>query len=168
MKVYVGTYNKYNNGNLGGEWVDLNDFSSYEEFLDDCKDIHKDEAEPEFMIQDVEEEWSGEKAMFYKNGSVSEEYWEFMEELSKCGIADQVIFEYLSVSGDFEGSAKDMLDGVMENYVGCYNSFEDYADEMKDIPSHIKNYINYDEIKDEYEDEGYMFIEYKDKVYIFY
>ena len=41
-RVYVGTYNKYNNGSLFGKWLDLSDYSD------------KDEQEPEFMFQDYE------------------------------------------------------------------------------------------------------------------
>jgi antirestriction protein len=52
--VYVGTYEKYNNGNLFGEWVDLTDFKDKDEFIEYCKELHKDEYDPEFMFQDYE------------------------------------------------------------------------------------------------------------------
>lgn len=68
-RVYVGTYAKYNAGNLGGGWVDLDGCASYREFLAACKKLHKDEADPEYMIQDCEDmpdglgcmEWIDEK-----------------------------------------------------------------------------------------------------------
>lgn len=53
-RVYVGTYAKYNNGNIGGAWVSLNNCDSYSDFLKKCASIHKDEQDPEFMIQDYE------------------------------------------------------------------------------------------------------------------
>ena len=53
-QVYVGTWKKYNEGNLKGEWVDLTQFASYDEFLKKCKSIHKGERDPEFMIQDYQ------------------------------------------------------------------------------------------------------------------
>jgi antirestriction protein len=53
--VYVGTYAKYNHGDLSGAWLDLDDYSDKEEFLAACKKLHADEEEPEFMIQDKEE-----------------------------------------------------------------------------------------------------------------
>lgn len=31
-RVYVGTYNKYNNGSLFGKWLDLSDYSDKDEF----------------------------------------------------------------------------------------------------------------------------------------
>lgn len=54
-RVYVGTYAKYNNGNIGGAWVSLNNCDSYSDFLKKCSSIHKDEKDPEFMIQDYED-----------------------------------------------------------------------------------------------------------------
>jgi hypothetical protein len=53
-KVYVGTYKKYNSGNLKGVWLNLDNYSTYAEFLNACKEAHKDEADPEYMIQDTE------------------------------------------------------------------------------------------------------------------
>ena len=32
VKVYVGTYGKYNHGNLDGAWVSLFDFDNMEEY----------------------------------------------------------------------------------------------------------------------------------------
>ena len=32
-RVYVGTYNKYNNGSLFGKWLDLSDYSDKDEFF---------------------------------------------------------------------------------------------------------------------------------------
>ena len=52
-KVYVGTYKKYNEGNLSGQWIDLDKINTYGDFLAKCAEIHKDEKDPEFMIQDT-------------------------------------------------------------------------------------------------------------------
>ena len=38
--VYVGTYGKYNNGNLFGEWISLADFGSKDEFYQHCVGLH--------------------------------------------------------------------------------------------------------------------------------
>lgn len=52
--VYVSTYAKYNNSNLSGKWINLCECSSYADFVQKCKEAHKDEAYPELMIQDYE------------------------------------------------------------------------------------------------------------------
>lgn len=68
-RVYVGTYNKYNNGSFFGKWLDLSDYSDKDEFLEACRELHEDEQDPEFMFQDYEnipealfsESWLSEK-----------------------------------------------------------------------------------------------------------
>lgn len=50
--VYVGTYGKYNEGSLDGEWVDITEFDSYEDFIDYCRKLHGDENSAELMFQD--------------------------------------------------------------------------------------------------------------------
>lgn len=53
-KIYVGTYAKYNNGSIDGEWLTLGDYSDMDEFWEACKELHNDEEDPEFMFQDYE------------------------------------------------------------------------------------------------------------------
>ena len=35
-RIYVGTYAKYNNGSLQGEWVELSDFYDLDDFMERC------------------------------------------------------------------------------------------------------------------------------------
>ena len=51
-QVYIGTYAKYNNGSIAGKWIDLSKCDNYEAFVNACREAHKDEKDPEFMIQD--------------------------------------------------------------------------------------------------------------------
>lgn len=68
-KVYVGTWGKYNNGSIAGGWISLADCENYNAFLSKCKELHKNESDPEFMIQDSEDfpdglscmDWLGEE-----------------------------------------------------------------------------------------------------------
>lgn len=53
-RVYVGTWKKYNEGNLAGAWLDLTKYVNYQEFLKACYNLHSDEKDPELMIQDAE------------------------------------------------------------------------------------------------------------------
>jgi antirestriction protein len=55
MKIYVGTYAKYNNGSIAGAWLTLSDYSGAEQFIDACKELHKDEIDPELMFQDFDD-----------------------------------------------------------------------------------------------------------------
>jgi len=51
--VYVGTYGKYNNGSIAGAWVNLigHDKDSFDAL---CRELHRDEMDPEIMLQDFE------------------------------------------------------------------------------------------------------------------
>jgi len=42
-RIYVGTYAKYNSGSIAGKWLDLEDYSDKEAFLEACAELHKDE-----------------------------------------------------------------------------------------------------------------------------
>lgn len=53
-KLYCGTYGKYNNGSIKGAWMDMTEYEDAEEFFAACRELHKDEADPEFMFQDFE------------------------------------------------------------------------------------------------------------------
>src|SRR5690606_14482571 len=53
-RVYVGTYAKYNDGSIFGEWLKLSDYANKEEFYTACRELHDDEEDPEFMFQDYE------------------------------------------------------------------------------------------------------------------
>ena len=52
--VYVGTYAKYNDGDLFGMWVDLVKCGDYDTFMEVCHNLHADEEDPELMYQDYE------------------------------------------------------------------------------------------------------------------
>ena len=52
--IYVGTYEKYNNGSLAGNWLKLTDYDDLDDFYKACHELHKDESDPELMFQDYE------------------------------------------------------------------------------------------------------------------
>lgn len=52
-RIYVGTFEKYNNGSIGGAWLSLEGHTK-ESFLAACRELHADESDPEFMYQDFE------------------------------------------------------------------------------------------------------------------
>ena len=75
MKIYCGTYAKYANGSIDGAWLDLEDYSDKDEFLAACRELHKDEADPEFMFQD----WEGIPDDMVSEFHVSPECWDVLE-----------------------------------------------------------------------------------------
>jgi antirestriction protein len=117
--LYVGTYNKYNNGNLAGKWMKLKDYADKDEFYKAAKELHKDEADPEFMFQDYE----GFPSEFYDESGLSEELmeWVHMDDEDK-----DILAAYVNVVG--KGYAT--LDKAKEAHAGSYDSKSDWAEQF--------------------------------------
>lgn len=52
IKIYVGTYGKYNGGSLEGKWLELP--MNEEELQEELEKIGEGEDDPEYMIEDFE------------------------------------------------------------------------------------------------------------------
>lgn len=148
MKLYVGTYGKYNSGSIEGAWLDLNDYADKDEFIEACLELHKDEHDPELMFQDYEADNQLEK-QFYGESYISERYWEYKDALDNCGLDADVVAEYIMQVG-----YDDVIEGIekaSENYCGTWNSLEEWAEDEveqggyldKDLPSWITCHIDY-------------------------
>jgi antirestriction protein len=122
-RVYVGTYGKYNNGDLTGKWLDLEDYADKEDFLEACKELHKDEADPEFMFQDYE----GFPEKYYGESGLSEKLWDWLE-------MDEEDREILEVYQDeVIGSGGEVtLKQAQEAFRGKFKSETDWAVEYID------------------------------------
>ena len=79
-RIYVGTYAKYNNGSLQGEWVELSEFYDLDDFMERCAEIHEDEEEPEYMFQAWEEIPDG----LINEGHLDENFFELYVVKQKC------------------------------------------------------------------------------------
>lgn len=44
LRVYVGTYKKYNEGNIEGKWLNISDWDCKDDFVIACKELHFDEC----------------------------------------------------------------------------------------------------------------------------
>lgn len=83
-RIYVGTYAKYNNGSLQGEWVELSDFYDLDGFMERCAEIHEDEEEPEYMFQAWEEIPDG----LIAESHLEETFFELRDELDRLNDTD--------------------------------------------------------------------------------
>ena len=118
--LYVGTYAKYNNGDISGAWLKLSDYIDRDDFEQACRDLHKDESDPEIMFQDFE----GFPAAWYCEAQALPELWDFLrlpahERAALC--------EYLSdVVPD--GTLTDFQD----DFMGQFASWSDFVSEQLD------------------------------------
>lgn len=144
-RVYVGTYAKYAGGSIEGAWLNISDYDSLEDFLKACRELHKDEDQPEFMFQD----------------------WEHIpsELISECGI-DGAIFEvqdelyedekapflaWVEFHGwDIKKDPDRAVDTFRDRYYGKWDSETSFEEQLfdelylHDIPSYARDYINYE------------------------
>lgn len=135
MRIYVGTYAKYNSGSIQGAWLDLADYEDKEAFLEACQVLHQDEEDPELMFQDWEDIPSG----LVSECTISADLWEIMEESDL-----EPVRAYLAIFGEWnQGDYQD-------RYHGQYNSWEDMATELLDstgeleaIPENLRYYFDY-------------------------
>ena len=132
--LYVGTYAKYNAGSIAGQWLQLEDYSSPEDFMAACAEIHADEGDPEFMFQDFE----GFPRCWY----------------SECGAPPEIIWEWLELDDDERnafalyadniGDGAD-IDGFRDAYCGEWDSeaafAESTAEECGAIPRGCPSWI---------------------------
>ena len=72
--VYVGTYGKYNDGSIQGKWMYLDDYVSYDDFIKDALELHKDEEDPELMFQDFE----GFPKRYHGESSLDKDLWDWI------------------------------------------------------------------------------------------
>ena len=118
--VYVGSYHKYNCGSIFGKWVDITSFDDYDEFIGFCREIHKDEDDPELMFQD----FANFPSDWYSECSFSEELFDKFR-LYK-GFSDNGLKEEVDAFIDLGGEIENFEDA----FVGKYDSEEDFAYQM--------------------------------------
>ncbi|NUF08926.1 antirestriction protein ArdA [Snodgrassella sp. ESL0324] len=121
--VYVGTYKKYNEGNdnkLAGKWLDMSDYDSYDDFIAACKELHKDEDEPEFMFQDFDFDSEVRPLLkqLVKGSQVDPQAWDVFE-LDSEGLTC-----VLAAWGNYDSdlSVKEALEEGRKSYIGSYDS----------------------------------------------
>ena len=123
-RIYVGTYAKYNDGSIDGKWIDLIDYSNYEEFVDACRELHKDEKDPEFMVQDYE---NFPRKWYHEGGLPTEEEFNKITDYYLMDDTEQRAYEaYVNYTDD------DDIDNFHEAYQGQFDSASDFAYDLVD------------------------------------
>lgn len=116
--VYVGTYRKYNNGSLDGMWLDLTSFCDYDEFMDVCAYLHRDEDDPELMFQD----WDNIPDCWRDESYFDEQTFDKIREWADMDSDEQEAFDaFMGVFGE------DDIDSFRERYEGQYDDMEEFA-----------------------------------------
>ena len=134
--VYVGTYQKYNNGSIQGAWVDLTKFSDEDKFLDYCKELHKDEEDPELMYQDFEEF----PKRYYSESYINSDLWEW---LALDDNEKDILEAYLECFG-YDGTIEDAMKAYQGKYTNDIDFTMDLLESCGDIPQDLPSYVHID------------------------
>ena len=159
MRIYVGTYAKYNDGNLFGKWLDLEDYADRDDFYEACAELHADEKDPEFMFQD----WEGILSNMISESHVSPECWSLLDAYEKYD--EDAVNAYCDCFGEW--NERDFNEG----YRGKYDSWEHMAEELLEetgelnlIPENLRYYFDYEKYANDLriggdftEQDGYYF-----------
>jgi antirestriction protein len=119
MRIYVGTHHKYNNGSIEGKWMDLDDYADAKEFIEACKELHKDEEYPELMFQD----WEGIPDRLAGEWMDMEDVYDYLDNMKKASNPEAFEAWVDHMGGDDYNDFEDA-------YQGEYDSEEDFADEL--------------------------------------
>ncbi|KRR22147.1 antirestriction protein ArdA [Bradyrhizobium retamae] len=161
-RLYVGTYAKYNSGSIKGAWLDLDDYSDKDAFLEACKELHKDEADPELMFQDFE----GFPRSYYSESSVSEELfaWIALDE------DDRQLLEVYRENVDSDAD----IDRARDAFMGKADTKAEFAAQYLDdtcafdgVPDWVKNYFDYEAYARDMEHDGITFARHDGDLWVF-
>ncbi|UKB81297.1 antirestriction protein ArdA [Chryseobacterium sp. MEBOG07] len=139
--IYVGTYRKYNNSSIYGKWLNLSDYSNFEELQEAMRELHYDESEPEFMFQDYEYCELFEKLGLIGESFLSPQIYEIAEQINESEYDAEVFEAVLDNLGkiDFQ-SAYEYANNF---YCGSYPDDETFIQELyeNDIPFNLPNFV---------------------------
>lgn len=163
QRIYVACLAAYNAGILHGEWIDLTDDidDTWNRIRSMLASSPIPEAE-EWAIHDFEG-FAGVRLSEYENIERVHELAEFLQ--SNNAVGALALDHY---HGDIEDAQT-----ALNNYMGCYSSIADYAEEITEscteIPQHLQYYIDYERMGKDMESNGDIFtIETRfDQIHIF-
>jgi|SRR5262245_28318621 len=161
-RIYVGTYAKYNSGSIAGKWLDLENYGDKESFLEACKELHKDESDPEFMFQDFE----GFPRALYSESYVADSLWDWLD-------LDDDDRELLAVYQDHVREDA-TIDEAREAFMGKADSEADFAAQwledtggLQGVPEHLQNYIDFEAYARDMRHDGVTFARHDGDLWVF-
>ena len=172
ISVYVGTWGKYNDGSLHGEWIDLSDFDTPEDFKKYCHEkIHGDEPDAELMFQDVE-------GPAWVHSVISEYGMNYDMVWGWLGLDDwekPVVDGYIEMYGiDGFSDFDELVSAAQDAYMGGEGQdFDDWVqDFFSETMGHMKvsdfidkhyNWVDFDNAKMYMDNDGYGYNEEEDE-----
>jgi len=163
--IYVGTYAKYNSGSIFGMWINLESVSDAYGFFEVCRELHKDEADPEFMMQD----YQGFPEEFYHESMNIDDVQKVLDYIALDDDDREMLEAFCECYGG-DATDADNIEDVRERCMGQFDTFQDFADQCADeelacmnAPEFCTRYFDYEayarDLKYDFSvsDNGYIF-----------
>ena len=154
--IYVGTYGKYNNGSIDGQWLSLDNFIDKHEFITACKSLHKDEPDAELMFQD----WESIPECFINESGVDDAFWEYMAH----DAGDDAKEAYIDAIGSWDAERfEEAFQGEYDNELAFTYQLVDDCGTLEGMPEFLQRYFDYESfsrdlfISDYTYSNGYVF-----------
>jgi len=148
LRVYVGTFGKYNKGSLYGKWLNIKDYKTVDDFYKACEQLHSNEYDSEFMFQD----WEYIPNKFIGGGWIDPKLFELIHHPDMEHIDINTLFDFLDCSdcstNIFE--VHEIIEKFKECNRGHWDNFREFAYEdfysTKICPTgcHCENYMDWD------------------------
>ena len=157
--VYVGTYAKYSAGNLDGDWLYIDEYESKEEFIEACKELHKDEEDPELMFQD----WDYIGTPLVTEDFISPAIWDF----DYCVLVERYGLDAVDafLSHDYSlGEFEDIYQGEFDSKKDFAECLAEEMGLLDEVPERLQYYFDYEAFArdlfacDYRFDNGYVFL----------
>ncbi len=135
-RIYVGTYNAYNEGSLKGQWLDLEDYDDHADFMRACRELHSDESDPELMFQDIE----GIPREFVGECYIKPEFWDYMN----SDVDDDVKEAFMYLFDEWnEEQCQGSYIGEFDNRTKLAEYLVDEQGLLGEIPESMQYYFDY-------------------------
>lgn len=143
LRVYVGTFGKYNKGSLAGKWLNIKEYKSVDDFYKACEQLHSNEYDPEFMFQD----WEYIPNKFIGGGWIDPKLFELIHHPNMEHIDINTLFDFLDDVDFTNLETYEIIEKFDECYRGYWDSFREFAyEEFGKCPHgcRCENYIDWD------------------------
>lgn len=150
-RVFVSTYAKRENDDPRGWWIRVASYQSHEEFLEACRELHRDEKNPVLFFK----EFDGIPEIFIKENSISPKLIELCHLSARldCYEKEEAFLAWLrgSLSAEDleETPPSEVVLRFQEAYVGSYDTTAEFAREILEnfeqrMPKLAYEYFDYE------------------------
>jgi len=131
FRIYVGTYEKYNNGSIAGAWVDIEDMTE-QEFAEAIEELHSDEEDPEYMFQDYEVPEAFQNLV--SEHGIDDEFWHIKDWYNEQSETQQEAFDAFVNLGNDPDPVR-----FEDAYLGQYDSEAEFCEQLYDETGQLEN-----------------------------